>query len=274
MLNGLDLFSGIGGISLALEPWVATIAYCESDRYAQSVLLSRMASGHLRSAPIWNDVRSLSTSFLPQIDIITGGFPCQDISFAGRGAGLGGQRSGLFAHIARLVSEANPRLVFLENVPAIRTRGLNSVIQSFTELGYDCRWTVVSAAEIGAPHLRKRWFLLAKAQHPEAVLRKTLKRAKSNRNNEGPKALANAESCGWKQGNQDAAGSFFGEGEVWAEERNRPTYSPRWWIVEPDLDRMVDGVPCRVDRLRGLGNSVVPAQAREAFKRLSGWSKP
>ena len=127
MLNGLDLFSGIGGISIALSPWVRTIAYCEQDRYAQSVLLSRMSEGKLHRAPIWDDVQTLTGEMLPTIDIIFGGFPCQDISVAGRGEGLGGERSGLFYEIIRLTKETRTPFVFLENVPAIRTRGLREV---------------------------------------------------------------------------------------------------------------------------------------------------
>src|SRR5690606_12278219 len=94
-------------------------------------------------------------------DVICGGFPCQDISVAGTGAGLEGERSGLFFEIIRLVGEIRPRLVFLENVPAITTRGGVRGISAFASLRYDCRWTIVSAAEVGAPHLRRRWFLLA-----------------------------------------------------------------------------------------------------------------
>ncbi len=123
MLNGLDLFSGIGGISLALSPWVTPVAYCEIERYAQAVLLSRMADGTLACAPIWDDVKTLGRDDIKlQIDIITGGFPCQDISVAGAGASLDGERSGLYWEIYRLVGELKPRFVFLENVPAITTR--------------------------------------------------------------------------------------------------------------------------------------------------------
>lgn len=121
MLNGLDLFSGIGGLTLALAPWVRPVAYCENDAYAQSVLLSRQACGDLPVAPIWDDVRTLTK--MPAVDIIYGGFPCQDISCAGLGAGLEGERSGLFFEVMRLVTEINPIFVFLENVPAIRMRG-------------------------------------------------------------------------------------------------------------------------------------------------------
>ncbi len=163
-LNGLDVFSGIGGITLALESYVRPIAYCENDTYAQAVLLSRMREGRLPLSPIWEDVRTLHGSNLPEsIDIITGGFPCQDISAAGLGAGLEGKRSGLYWEFHRLVKEIRPTFVFLENVPAIRTRGLKEVVRSLSRIGYDCRWTIVSAQEVGAPHLRKRWFLLAHA---------------------------------------------------------------------------------------------------------------
>jgi len=154
-MNGLDLFSGIGGIGLALEPWVRTVAYCEREPYAQCVLLSRMQSGDIDRAPIWDDVTTLRGDMLPRIDIVFGGFPCQDLSVAGRGKGLAGERSGLFFEIVRLVKEIKPTFVFLENVPAIRTRGLSEVVHALTEIGYDCRWTCLSAGEVGAPHKRE-----------------------------------------------------------------------------------------------------------------------
>lgn len=235
-MNGLDLFSGIGGISQALKPWVRTVAYCENDRYAQGVLLSRMRSGDIDRAPIWDDVQTLSGELLENVNIITGGFPCQDISVAGRGEGLEGKRSGLFFQIIRLTEELKPRFVFLENVPAIRTRGLDVVLKEFTRIGYDCRWTVVSAAEVGAPHLRKRWFLLAHSN--------------GSRIREQP-----GRSSG-KDWEGEAVSQYDGENNA------------DWWITEPDVGRVVNGLPCRVDRIRCLGNSVVPQQAQEAFKKL------
>ena len=132
-LRTLDLFSGIGGISLALQPWCKTVCYCEIDPYAVGVLTKQMAAGNLDMSPIWDDARTLGESELAQvgpIDCITGGFPCQDISCAGKGAGIveGETRSGLFYEIVRLIRLARPRLVFLENVPAILTRGLGTVL--------------------------------------------------------------------------------------------------------------------------------------------------
>ena len=116
MLNGLDIFSGIGGFTLALAPWVRPIAYCENDRYAQSVLLSRIATSELPWAPIWDDVRTLLGSFSKPIDIIYGGFPCEDRSLAGPRFGLEGKRSSLFWEIVRLTKEISPTFVFIENL--------------------------------------------------------------------------------------------------------------------------------------------------------------
>lgn len=244
VLNGLDLFSGIAGLTLGLSEYVRPIAYCERDRYCQAVLMSRMRDGKIPIAPIWDDVCTLRGEQLEELDIIYGGFPCQDISAAGAGAGLGGERSGLFQHIARLVSETNPRFVFLENVPAIRTRGLNSVVQTFTELGYDCRWTVVSAAEVGAVHIRKRWFLLA---HANGLRLRQEQRAEL----EGPRK---------EPGPLEPNGS--------GKARQAPRTSSR--TTAPAVGRAGDDVPDRMDRHRALGNAVVPLQAREAFMRLSG----
>ena len=237
-VNGLDLFSGIGGIGIALEPWVRTIAYCEQDRYAQGVLLSRMQSGDIDRAPIWDDVTTLQGDMLPRVDIIFGGFPCQDISVAGLGKGLAGERSGLFFEIVRLIRECQPRFVFLENVPAIRTRGGERVVKELASLGYDCRWTTLSAAAIGAPHKRERWFLLAYARCKSKGSDQNLRSESKKPISENPSKL-----CGFDQS---------------------------WWAIEPNVGRVVNGLPDRAHRIKCLGNSVVPLQVREAFKKLAG----
>lgn len=303
MLNGLDLFSGIGGLSLALGPYVRPIAYCESDGYAQSVLLSRMRDERLSLAPIWDDVRTLHGRYVPgKPDIIYGGFPCQDISVAGNGAGLEGERSGLFFEVCRLVDEIKPPFVFLENVPAIRTRGGERVGKELAIRGYDCRWTVLSAADVGAPHLRKRWFLLAYRNgdrfqveqkcHGEESQGSGTQRSDahgfrdalsytqreqlwdeqgrgSGANREGPafpgnpgaNSLVNTEGVGRLEGRTQY--------EVW-EQLDPAVTGPSWWTIEPNVGRVVNGLPARVDRIRGLGNAVVPLQARTAFQILMG----
>lgn len=146
-----------------------------------------MAAGDIEPAPIWDDVRTLKGSDLPPVDIISGGFPCQDISVAGTGAGLEGKRSGLVFEVFRLIGECRPRFVFLENVPALAVRGLDRVLLELHALGYDARWTIVSAAEMGAVHIRERWFLLAHANGER--LRQECKQEVRRDNSEWPRSL-------------------------------------------------------------------------------------
>jgi site-specific DNA-cytosine methylase len=163
--RSLDLFSGIAGISAAVAPWFETVGYCDTEPYAQVSLLSRVRTGEVEAAPIYPDVSLLNAEVLRAslpLDAIVGGFPCQDLSLAGKGAGLEGVRSGLFFQISRLAEELEPTFLFLENVPAIRTRGLDQVVRELDRIGYDCRWCVVSAYDVGAPHLRERWFCWAR----------------------------------------------------------------------------------------------------------------
>lgn len=266
-MNGLDLFSGIGGLGLALKDWVRPIAYCECEPYAQAVLLSRMRTGELPMAPIWDDVRTLNGShFKSRIDIIYGGFPCQDISTAGRGEGLEGKRSGLFFEISRLITELRPRFVFLENVPVITTRGLSSVIADFTKLGYDTRWTILSAKDVGAHHLRRRWFLLAYSNGESLRLSEsgkwgeeihdstTLENGKVT-DTSGP-GLENRKFKQWTQKEQPFTTDIL-EGNNWDD-------------YASFFHRVDNGLSNRSHRLRGLGNAVVPLQAKTAFEKLLG----
>lgn len=273
-MYGLDLFSGIGGITKALDGYVQPVAYCEIEPYARGVLLSRMADGSLPSAPIWDDIRTLSGNILPQIDIIYGGFPCQDISLAGRGEGPGGKRSGLFFEIVRLIGETRPGFVFLENVPAIRTRGLGRVVKELAALGYDCRWTAISAADVGANHRRQRWWLLA---HAECSERWPITQGWDEPH--GCDSGREETASGFRECRQDVADTSLIPERERADQANAITRSGdarlepsggSWWSTEPNVGRVANGVPKRVDRLRALGNAVVPVQAREAFERLTG----
>jgi DNA (cytosine-5)-methyltransferase 1 len=307
VLNGLSLFSGIGGIDLALSGYVRPIAYCEIDRYAQGVLLSRMREGSIDTAPIATDVRKLRGSdFTIRIDIIYGGFPCQDISVAGNGRGLSGERSGLFFEIVRLVREIQPPFVFLENVPAITTRGLDRIAAEFSSLRYDCRWGILSAHDVGAPHKRDRWFFLAHSNrgtnradigaisgiHRQTPQRETetVSLGDCGANVAHTDSMRELQSQGCEQvewgwvgdGGKEVADAsrvrLEGTGYVEGSSRNSRAGQfvfggeslERQWDVEPDVGRVANGVPARVDRIRGLGNAVVPFQAREAFKRLMG----
>jgi DNA (cytosine-5)-methyltransferase 1 len=259
LLSGLDLFSGYGGISLALAPWVKPVAYCEIEQYPQSILLSRMEDGSLPRAPIWDDVRTLDGNPLRGlVDIIYGGFPCQDISLAGTGAGLEGKRSGLFFEILRLAEEIQPTFLFLENVAAIRLRGLDRVVGELSGRGYDCRWRMLSAQEIGASHVRNRWFLLAAHADRLECRDESLARERPGSSIAAPDGKA--------QPLADPAGSGL-EASRWKSEYD-PIKRPGWWAVEPPVGRVAHGCPYRMDRIKALGNGVVPLQAREAFRSL------
>lgn len=267
MLNGLDLFSGYAGISLGLRDYVRPIMFCEIDRYAQSILLSRMDDGSIPFAPIWNDVTTLDgTKFRGLVDIIFGGFPCQDISVAGKGAGLEGKRSGLFSEVVRLCKEASPQFIFLENVPAIRTRGSIEVQEALASIGYDTRWCTLSASEVGANHKRERWFCLAYAHGTELRVEQGWRSGKSRQravefgNNGKEELVAHSSSE-----------RLEGQWKPFRVSEEKPGINcSNWWEAEPDVGRVVDGTPNRVDRIKALGNGVVPLQIKTAFEYLSG----
>jgi len=298
-MNGLDLFSGIGGIAEALSPWVETVAYCENDSYATAVLLSRMSRGEIHTAPIWDDVTTLRGKDLPEIDIISGGFPCQDISIAGRGEGLEGKRSGLFGEIIRLAGEIRPQFLFLENVPAITFRGLSAVAGEISRLRYDCRWGLLSAYDVGAPHKRERWWLLGrdtKSNRSSKVREVPEGKVANPGRSGGDVPHTNQRGLPPKRPEQQAtrsAGSDTQGADVADPDEPRPQGRKRKgvsecagqrivgegnpragerypWATEPGVGRVVNGLPFRSNRLMCLGNSVVPQCAREAFERLVG----
>ena len=220
----LDLFSGIGGASLGLH-WAGmrTVAFCESDPACVRVLRR-----HWPDVPVFPDIRTLSAEDLrragvPPAELLVGGFPCQDISPVGRGAGLDGARSGLWSHMHRLVAECRPRWVVAENVPALRVRGADRVLEDLEALGYACWPLVVGAAHAGAPHRRGRAWIVA----------------------------ADTTGAGLEVRECPAAGPAPG---LPAERRGG-------WAAEPGLRRVAHGFPGRVDRIRALGNAIVPANA-------------
>jgi len=300
MLNGLDLFSGIGGLSIALNEWVRPIAYCEIDPYCQGVLMSRFTDGTLPQAPIWDNISTLRGATLPPgerytVDIIYGGFPCQDISVAGHGKGLEGERSRLFYEIMRLAKEIKPKFIFLENVPAICARGGLRITQQITSLGYDCRWCVISAASIGAHHKRERWFLLAHAQHNGSSAPE-INRGSTEGFSDSSKGKDESEQSTGIHHTRDVADSYNKRGRdefsdipeaheiIRKSEERRENNSPQsfngsdnsspilnyWENIEPPVCGMAHGIPNRMDRIRALGNAVVPQQAKKAFKMLIG----
>lgn len=244
----LDLFSGIGGFALGLESvGMETVAFCEHDGYARRVLKKNWPGTW-----IYEDVRTLTARRLRAdgvgpIDLICGGFPCQDISCAGKGAGIDGARSGLWSEYHRLIREVRPRWVLAENVPALRGRGADRVLGDLERAGYTAWPFVVGAVHAGAPHRRQRAWIVAHAAgarcpaaEPQIQSIHALQR----------RSLSHAAGAGRKARSADG----MGEGQP------GPGASPQHggWHSESGIRRVADGVPARVDRLRCLGNAVVP----------------
>lgn len=161
-LRVLDLFSGIGGFSLGLERTggFETVAFCEIEEFPRCVLAK-----HWPNVPCYHDVRELTAERLAAdgiaVDVICGGFPCQDISLAGRMSGIGGQKSGLWNEMLRLISDLRPRLVIIENSPVLRSRGLEQMLGQFCAIGYDAEWHCIPLNAVDAPHRRDRVWIVA-----------------------------------------------------------------------------------------------------------------
>ena len=261
----LALFAGAGGGVLGgkLLGWRTRCAV-EINPYCQKVLLARQRDGHLPRFPIWDDVSTFNgRPWRGAIDVISGGFPCQDISTAGKGRGVSGERSGLVFEMLRIVDEVRPKFVFAENSPLLRTRGLGAILTELDRLGYDARWCVLGAWHVGAPHKRNRmWILAADTScvnwRIQQVSKKSEEKAQSLVNGEKEQmANTNRTQCKGMQrpGGIDTEHAHFGH--------------PSWWDVEPRVGRVANGVAHRMDRLEALGNGQVPYVAALAWKILS-----
>ena len=339
-----SLFAGIGGFDLAAR-WLGwrTLWYSEIDPYASAVMKKRFPD-----AVNHGDVTQLRGSQVARVDVLCGGFPCQDISLAGKGAGIEGSRSGLWTHYARIIDEVRPSWVVVENVSALRSRGLDRVLGSLAALGYDAEWHCIPAAYVGAPHRRDRIWIVAHPNADEsrsqgwdrAIVRecarqqpvgpmgaladadrelldrsaplRSSRRAEStnsgsrevvahtdrvvgnerggsdpgqgegrrhaDRSVVGAHELADAECSGVSDDRQrevvGSPGSMQREApereRLWADarERHNAVGVGEWWQSEPDVGRVAHGVPSRVDRLRCLGNAIVPQVAAFIFQAI------
>lgn len=317
-----SLFAGIGGFDLAARNvgW-STVWYSEIDPYA-----CRVMHKHFPDAVNLGDITTITNP--PAVDVLCGGFPCQDISYAGDGAGIAvGTRSGLWYEYARLIAEVRPHWVVAENVAALRTRGLDTVLCDLDALGYVGEWHCIPASAVGAPHQRDRLWIVANArsqQHEGAGHAK--RRATAARLLE---AVADTAGDGRGQGDANDRGGSAGAGP--RQERRSRRSGPhvantdsqhgrergsegergrqrdghqarhggapvpdtvrsrlegqrdiasrvgaeldharhaRWWATEPDVGRVAHGVPARVDRIRCLGNAIVPQVAEVLFRAI------
>lgn len=265
MLTVGSLFSGIGGLELGLErAGMRTIWQVEKDEYACRVLAK-----HWPTVLRVSDVRGAGAHNLPRPDIICGGFPCQDISSAGKRAGITGERSGLWKEFARIIRELRPRYVLVENVAPLRSRGLDVVLGDLAACGFDAEWDCIPAAAVGAHHRRDRLFLVAYT--PGRSQRKPADEAHHVATGGHPRHEPGRGGSDVPDPDRQglAVGEIF-DGHA-AEELQAAFRGSRTgagvWAAEPNVGRVADGVPARVDRLRGTGNAVVP-QVAEFLGRL------
>ena len=305
----LDLFSGIGGFALGAY-WAGLRFnghyFSEVDKYATKLYNQRFPD-----AIGLGDITKIDGATLPTGDwIISGGFPCQDISVAGKGAGLAGSRSGLWFEYARLIKEIQPRFVVIENVGALARRGLDSVLRSLAEIGYDAEWQDIRASDVGAPHRRERLWIVA---YP---MRDGRNEWRAEREGFGGRASsigtsmvnpdrerrekqldgltartrdADGQPCGKALADTSNGGNVRRDGELGTTqgEVRQPGRSPEngrgeWWKFEPAVCELADGLPNqldgyhgrtvakmadRVNRLKCLGNSIVPQIAELIFSQ-------
>ena len=269
----LDTFAGIGGFSLGLERTgrFKTVAFCEIEPYAQKVLAKNWPE-----IPIYEDIRQLTADGLIRDgirpDVITGGFPCQDISMAGKQAGIEGERSGLWAELARLIGEVQPRYAIMENVTNLisgdRGRWFGRVLGDLASLGYDAEWHCIPASAIGAHHHRDRVWILAYPNGDDGRGRDSSKpsgwepRVESGSSCKGQSVQEPNENlaysysergCSRDSKRQDA--SHAGQSPILTREHTGRVGA---WDAEPSVGRVANGIPARSHRLRCLGNAIVP----------------
>ena len=289
----LDLFSGIGGFALAAT-WVwkdelDIVGFCEIEKYAQKELQKNFPE-----VPIYQDVQELKGKDFKNIDLITGGFPCQDISIAGKGAGIEGERSGLWSEMCRIISEVRPKYAIIENVPMLIHRGLERVLCDLTKIGYDCEWQIIGADDVGAWHRRKRIWIVAyprcssrnegskkqggirgqsekwNTRNKSSRSSKTQLRTKisSNSNNTRNRTSVSRINKDRKKKSQKRKNISQFEFSRYNSDRQRGRKAKHNWTTEPNVGRVANGIPNRVDRLKGLGNAIVPQVAELIMERI------
>lgn len=294
-MRELALFAGAGGGILGgkLLGW-RTVCAVEKEPYAASVLAQRQNDGFLPPFPIWDDVCTFDGKpWSGVVDVVSGGFPCQDISAAGTGNGIEGERSGLWVEMARIIGEVRPHFVLVENSPMLTSRGLGAVLGDLASLGFDARWGVLGAADVRAPHQRDRIWIVANADSSWKLQPQGREQEQWRWLGNGSETLADTdeERRNWRAREQqqsrrgepsngcndmaDPNQARLQEWKIHGEGEARPAYPWKaferddWWATEPDVGRMAHGVAARVDRLKAIGNGQVPQCAAAAWRLLS-----
>lgn len=328
-MNYLDLFHGIGGF--ALGAYMAGMKF--QNHYCSDIVpyCQKLYTLRFPDSIQLGDITKIDTKKLPVGEwIISGGFPCQDISIAGKGEGIGGKRSGLWFEYWRIISELRPRFAIMENVGALTFRGLDQVLGALAEIGYNAEWQDIRASDVGAPHKRERIWIVAYPDTERESQQKGIKQEKRGRpiyksedvanscgsggkkskrtgrqagNRSGNKSekLSNSDSTGRDTDNRrkeqgrgaKLTGSSWWEtdpadlpdtdgdkqhrrvgnvqvGRSWSQEDVKKGVNEKGnqWGFKSYVGRVANGIPGRVDRLKGLGNSIVPQIAAILFERI------
>jgi DNA (cytosine-5)-methyltransferase 1 len=275
MLNVLDIFSGIGGFSIGLEAvGLQTVAFCEINPFCRKIL-----TRHWPSLPIFTDITTINKEdlkTLPRIDVIAGGFPCQDISVAGKQKGITAKRSGLWKEFARLINEIRPKYAIIENVANLRSKGLIAVLQDLWKIGYDAEWHCIPASAFGAPHRRDRIWIIA---HPACIGKVGLSIGKEETEStprDGFKNVSDSDGKRLQRHRRFKETSLICTQEQVSvhhssrgikQWRKEPLEAPRLKDdrLNPDWVEWLMGYPIswteggsRMQRLQSLGNAVVP----------------
>jgi DNA (cytosine-5)-methyltransferase 1 len=275
-VNVLALCSGIGGIELGISlaaPKARTVCYVEREAYCAGLLAERMANGLMHEAPIWSDVVTFDgRPWRGKVDLVTGGYPCQPFSQAGKHLGHDDDRN-LWFDFRRIIGEIRPSLVFCENVAAHLSNGFDVVVRDMGTMDYRVAACLATAWAVGAPHIRERLFWLASdaASSNGEPLQKRTRKAQIDRENDGNVIPTDAD------GRRFQIKRISRQNEIEQSQRDDVERSSSLNVGDPFAWRkasspvcgMDDGIPLRLDRLRALGNAVVPVVAARAFITLA-----
>jgi DNA (cytosine-5)-methyltransferase 1 len=273
-LRSISLCAGIGGIDLGLARWCRTVCYVEREAFSASVLVARMEEAELDSAPVWDDLSTFDgRPWRGRVDLVTGGYPCQPFSFAGSRRGDADERH-LWPHVRRIISEVEPPLCFFENVSGHVSLGLEAVVSDLEGMGYRVAALLLGAADVGASHRRERLWIMAYSDRERCDGEYALLQQRRPRGH----SLEASRRCAFV-GHSNRAQLEGRNGPIQRRAYEWPAWPPgpeddaAWAGVseeaQPAICRVADGLPARVDRLRSLGNAVVPACAAEAFELLA-----
>jgi len=274
-MNELALFAGAGGGILGggLLGW-RTVCAVEWEAYPASILCARQNDKILSPFPIWDDVQTFDGKpWSGIVDVVSGGFPCQDISAAGKGDGLDGERSGMWKEMARIIGEVRPKYAFIENSPMLTFRGLERVLADLASMGFDAEWGVLSAADVGANHKRDRIWIVGKNTEQFRFFSHSLydrdrwgqQQSQSIKEKNGSLANSSIKRC--KKRSSKAQNEIFASNVGWRDSYEK--LGSDWWASEPNVGRVADGVALRVDRLKAIGNGQVPLCAATAWRLLN-----